>query len=311
MLMRDAPLNRDAALRRLLVSTAEGAGQVSGQRTSVAGGLAHGGSRGWVPRLSWATAGVAAALAATVVVGNISLDVSSAHASDLLQAAAAEAGEYADLVPGSGQYLYSHTHARWPICSNAGCEPDDRIVDVYMPADPDAEWVLFRDWGKGSGDTGNSVETLRAVDGRFYDEPWGQVDYDEIPTDAAAAYQWVDEQYTGGSASRDEDNFVRIAGILRTGLVPAAPRAALLGALSRIPGVSATEGVANLDGVTGVAIGRDEAIRFGERQEIIIDPATGLVIGERTLAGVNLFGWNFGAANSLTAVETTVVSEAP
>lgn len=274
-----------------------------------------------LPRLSWATAGVAAALTGVLVVGSVSLNATSAYASDVLRTAATETAQYADLVPGSGQYLRARTHARWPACQAASdgsqrvtCEPNDQILDVYMPADPAAEWVLYRDWGNMPGVlTGQSIETTRAVGGRFYDPvySWVGVDYAEIPTDGAAAYEWIDAQYNGGSASRDEDNFVRIADILRSGLVPAAPRAALLDALSRIPGVTATDDVANLDGVTGVAIGRNEPFRAGERKEIIIDPNTGLVIGERTLAGATLFGWTLNQEVSLTAIESTIVDAAP
>lgn len=274
-----------------------------------------------LPRLSWAAAGLATALTGAIVVGNVSLNATSAYASDVLRTAATQTVQYADLVPGSGEYLRARTHARWQSCEITGdgseqmtCEPNDQIIDVYMPANPAAEWVLSRDWGKMPGvQTGESVETTRAVDGRFYDpeNSWVSVDYADIPTQGEAAYDWIDGQYSGGSASRDEDNFVRIADILRSGLVPAAPRAALLDALSRIPGVTATDDVANLDGVIGVAIGRNEPFRAGERQEIIIDPETGLVIGERTLAGATVFGWTLNEVISLTAIESTIVDSAP
>lgn len=267
----------------------------------------------WRARWAWSSAGVATALAAVLVAGQVNLTASSAYASDLLRAAAAEAVNYVDLVPGSGQYLHSRTHARWPVCNMDAtiCEPNDQVIDVYMPADPQADWVLFRDWGSATGVSGESVETIRAADGTFYSDRWVGVDYAEIPDDGAAAYAWIDSQYSGGSASRDEDDFGRITSILKSGLVPAVQRAALLDALARVPGVSATEGVANLDGVVGVAIGRNEQFRGGERREIIIDPDTGLVIGERQLAGVNVFGWEFGEVWSLTAIESTIVETAP
>lgn len=266
-----------------------------------------------LPGLSWAAASVATAITGVLVVGNVALSAESAYASELLRSAAAETIDYADLVPGSKQYLRSHTHARWPVCDESGCVPNDQILDVYMPADPQADWVLYRDWGGMDGVTGASVETIRATHGRFYDaeHSWVNVDFADIPLDGAEAYAWIDGQYTGGSASRDEDNFERITDILRSGLVPARQRAALLDALSRIPGVSATDGVANLDGVPGVAIGRNEPLRAGERQEIIIDPETGLVIGERTMSGAALFGWGPDEEMSLTAIETTIVDVAP
>ncbi|TFC86380.1 hypothetical protein [Cryobacterium sp. TMT4-31] len=268
----------------------------------------------WMPRLTWAAGVAAAAIMGVLIAGNVTLSAQSAYASDMLRTAATRTIHYADLVAGSEQYLLSHTHARWGICDSTGCKPNDQILDVYMPADPEAEWTLYRDWGDMPGVlTGESIETTRAVDGRFYgpESSWVNVDYADIPLDGAAAYEWLDAQYNGGSASRDEDNFVRMADILRSGLVPAPQRAALLDALSRIPGVAATDNVANLDGVTGVAIGRNEPLRAGERQEIIIDPNTGLVIGERAMSGATLFGWGPNEEISLTAIETTVVDTAP
>ncbi|MBC7593652.1 MAG: hypothetical protein H7288_06920 [Kineosporiaceae bacterium] len=270
--------------------------------------------RRWMPRLTWAAAGVAAAMTGVLVVGNVTLSAQSAQASEVLRSAAAETIQYANLVAGSDQYLRSHTHARWGVCDETGCEPNDQILDVYMPADPGAEWTLYRDWGNMAGVlTGESIETTRAVDGQFYGpgSSWVNVVFTDIPLDGAAAYEWIVAQYNGGSASRDEDNFVRITDILRSGLVPAPQRAALLDALSRIPGVTATDNVANLDGVTGIAIGRNEMLRAGERQEIIIDPDTGLVIGERAMSGTTLFGWGLNEEMSLTAIETTVVDTAP
>lgn len=274
----------------------------------------HRKKRSWVPRLTWAAAGVAAAMTGVLVMGNVTLSAQSAYASEVLRTAASQTIQHADLVAGSGQYVRSRTHARWGSCYETGCEPNEQLLDVYMPADPEAEWVLYRDWGNLPGVlTGESIETTRAVGGYFYgpDSSWLNVDYADIPLDGAAAYDWIDAQYNGGSASRDEDNFVRITDTLRSGLVPAPQRAALLDALALIPGVSATDDVANLDGVTGTAIGRNEALRAGERQEIIIDPDTGLIIGERATSGATIFGWGPNEEMSLTAIETTVVDTAP
>ncbi|RGE23245.1 hypothetical protein [Leucobacter sp. wl10] len=61
----------------------------------------------------------------------------------------------------------------------------------------------------------------------------------------------------------------------------------------------------------GVAFGRTEALRGGERTEIIVSPDTGLVIGERALADVNVFGFGPEEVVSSTAIETTVVDAAP
>ncbi|WP_394254356.1 hypothetical protein [Pseudoclavibacter helvolus] len=275
-----------------------------------------------LPRLTWAAAGLTAAMGGVFVAGSVGLGAQSAQASELLQTTAAQTAQYTDLVPGAGEYLLSSTHARWSTCGTTGteetpgepvCTPNDQFIDVYMPADPTGLWVLDRDWGNAPIPDGIPEGPIRAENAAFYGptSSWSLVDYSEIPLEGAATYEWIDSQYAGGSASRDEDNFVRIADILRTGLVPAPQRAALLDALALIPGVTSTENVANLDGVTGVAIGRNEPLRFGDRKEIIIDPSNGLVIGERTLSGVALFGWGSNNETELTAIRTTVASTAP
>ena len=267
-----------------------------------------------LPRLTWAAIGTTAAMTGVLVAGTVTTGAQSAYAGEVLRTAAAQTIHYAELTPGFDQYLLASTLERGLGCNEDGCEANIQTIDVYMPADPDAEWVLHRDWGNWTAPTGSgSIENLRAVDGEFYgtDTAWLRVDLNEIPVDGSAAYQWIDGQYAGGSMSRDEDNYGRIVEILRTGLVPAPQRAALLDALSRVPGVTATDNVANLDGVVGVAVGRIEPLRFGERQEIIIDPHTGLIIGERVTTGTTVFGVGTGEEIRFTAIETTVVDIAP
>ena len=102
---------------------------------------------------------------------------------------------------------------------------------------------------------------------------------------------------------------VFIADLLRTGLVPADLRAALYKAAAMIPGVTIMEGQANLDGRTGVAIGRTEGTLM--RQEIIIDPKTGQVIGERQVLTKDYGVMPTGTPLAWTAVETSVSDTAP
>jgi len=99
---------------------------------------------------------------------------------------------------------------------------------------------------------------MLAQNGEFYGEPWVREDLEALPTDAEALLEYFDSQYVGGSASRDEDNFLRMTDVLRSGLVRAELRAGFYGALALIPGVTSTADVANLDGITGIAIGRTE-----------------------------------------------------
>lgn len=273
-------------------------------------------------RATWSAAGTAAALTGILIAGNVNLGVQSAQASEVLRQAAAAAMQFSDLTPGPGQYLRITRHETYPWCAvneqgDMVCEgTNEETTSIYVPADRDEEWVQTRDWGMMPGKDG--VETLRGVRGDFFgpDEfgmsaPPFDLEYDQIPLDGAAAYDWIHNRYIGGSASHDEDDFVRITDLLRSGLVPAPQRAALLDALSRIPGVTSKGGVTNLDGIEGVAIGRDEPLRWGNRDEVIVDPATGQVIGERTVSGTTFFGWGVGEVVSSSATSATVVDEAP
>lgn len=285
-----------------------------------------------IARVAWSIAGVAAVTVGAVVAGNLGQSAPPASAAQkVLRHAAAETIKYSDPVAGPGQYLRLRQYARWQSCSGGKvdieqngqlvptelpyvCEPFDDTRDLYIPTDAGREWVWHMVTTATSDGPGIDV-VRRAVDGKsdeadlrqMNDVPAG------IPTDGDAAYKWIDDQYDGSSSNRDEANFVRITDILRTGMVPAAQRAALLAALAKVPGVTVTADVANLDGVKGDAIGRSEPAREGARQEIIIDPNTGLVIGERRLAGrgADEIPWGPDGLTGLSAVQLTVVDAVP
>lgn len=247
----------------------------------------------------------------SLVGANITVSAQSAAAASLLNSVAHTTVTFSDPIPGPGEYLLSHTHADWP---GYGVDAEGRttvtrnpqVIDIYVPADADAKWVIYRE----HNETG-VAEITSGYDKLSNGGPWTTEDVDDIPLGGVEALAYFDAQYIGASASRDEDNFVRITDVLRTGLVSAPVRAALFEALALIPGVSSTADVANLDGRIGVAIGRTELLRLGMRQEIIIDPDTGLVIGERSLSTFAVFGFGFNEVVSLTAIETSVVDEAP
>jgi hypothetical protein len=103
-----------------------------------------------------------------------------------------------------------------------------------------------------------------------------------LPRDPAALRARMYADAAGHGPSTDTDGLVLAADVLRSGLAPSELRAVLYRVLRTVPGVTITSESATLDGRTGVGIGRSED-RNGLRQEIVIDPATGQVIGERTL----------------------------
>ncbi|WP_105030738.1 hypothetical protein [Arthrobacter ruber] len=271
------------------------------------------------PRSHWGRTAVlatAAVAVGAVALGQMSLTAQSAHAAGVLRDVVATTAAYTDLQPAPGQYLLVSKRGQWQNSSDAS-DPSQtstyqQIIGVYVPGDESEDWVLERDWGIAAPVPGQ-IDVERAPDGNFYGNPWGllsEEEMDALPRDGRALLDWVNSRYTGGSASRDEDNFVQITDLLKIGLVPADLRAGLYDALALIPGVDASEQV-NLDGVEGTAIGRTEPLRAGIRQEIIIDPATGLVIGERTVATYAVYGFGADEVTGHTAINYSVVDAAP
>jgi hypothetical protein len=260
---------------------------------------------------------IAAASLGVIILGQTNTSIQSAHAAGVLRSAAENTMTFSDPAPGPGEYLLIHTHANWLMGRNdAAGNPvyamNTQTIDVYVPGDPSRDWVLDRDWGAIAPRPGQK-DTIHASKGEFYGTPWTLIDEQQIkhlPRDGKALIDHFNAQYQGGSASRDEDNFVRITDLLRTGLIPADLRAGLYEALALIPGVNASDQT-NFDGKPGIAIGRSEPLRAGQRKEIIIDPTNGLVIGEREVMTYAAFG--LGANNLIgnTAIDYSIVSSAP
>ena len=103
-----------------------------------------------------------------------------------------------------------------------------------------------------------------------------------LPRDATALRERLYADSAGRGPSADGEAVVYVADVLRSGLVPADLRAALYRVLETVPGVEITDAQATIDGRTGTAIGRFESVQ-GLRQELVIDPASGEVMGERTI----------------------------
>ncbi|HET9631779.1 MAG TPA: CU044_5270 family protein [Terrabacter sp.] len=114
----------------------------------------------------------------------------------------------------------------------------------------------------------------------------------------------------GHGSSVDGEVVVYVADVLRSGLVPADLRAALFQVLKTVPGVDVTSRAVTLQGQLGVGIARTEPVN-GTRQEIMVDPSTGLLIGERTVAVEGTSGVPAGTVITETRVRTTLVNEIP
>ena len=259
----------------------------------------------------------AAATVGALAVGQTSVTAQSAHAAGVLRSVADHSMTFVDLAPKPGQYLQVRTHANWGVSGvdQAGTMTHSmnvQTIDVYVPGTPDEDWVLRRDWGDAHP-VPMEIEVIRAKNGYFYGGPWTLMtdeELDALPRDGQALYDHFNSQYQGGSASRDENNFVRITDILRIGLIPADLRTGLYKALALIPGVNVSE-QANFDGKVGIAIGRTEPLRAGQRAEMIIDPDTGLVIGERAIMTYAAFGFGSNEVVGHTAIDYRIVDKAP
>lgn len=115
----------------------------------------------------------------------------------------------------------------------------------------------------------------------------------------------------------DEKAFGLIAGVLRSGLAPSDLRAALYQAAAKIPGIQLTNDVVTLDGRPGRAIGYTYT---GSREEIIISPSNGQIIGSRSVVtqeGADLDKANqtgntrAGEVETNTSITTRITPAAP
>lgn len=248
-------------------------------------------------------------------------------AAEALHSAALAAIESTDPVVGPGQYLLIETSAVNGGMSDGGDYLYLTKDELYVPADPQDDWVwarhpatVYQTFGPASeaasahvGDVhpGPQGELLEAPAGAFYggEARQGTSDLEALPRDPVQLLNYIYRVTLGAGPSPDGEALVFIADRLRTGTVPADLRAAFYEAAALIPGVTVTEGRATLDGRTGVAIGRDEGTI--ERQEIIIDPKTGLFIGERHVALSPVGDIPAGTVISWSAVKTSVADSAP
>ncbi len=102
-----------------------------------------------------------------------------------------------------------------------------------------------------------------------------------LPRDADKLRTRLYADTEGHGNNPDDEAFIYVADVLRSGVVPADLRATLYNVLKTIPGTTVTDRQVKLaDGRSGVAIGRNDI--FGSHNELVINPETGDVIGERS-----------------------------
>jgi RNA polymerase sigma-70 factor (ECF subfamily) len=291
---------------------------------------------------------LASAAAALLVSGIVAADVvlpgqsgASAEAAEVLNNAAAATIQTSDPVVGPGQFLKIETTAVYGASSVAADGTQAAWLEktggqVYVPADRNGTWIWNREdrvpttfFSEASKvavakmqkslakDAGPSLVGIqRAPRGAFYGSEQTVINgipltkVSSLPKDPRALLNFIQERTRGAGPSPEMEALMTIADTLRTGIISADVRASLYKAAALIPGVRVVDKQATLNGKTGVAIGI-QSPDGGARQEIIIDPATGLMIGEREVSLKATADFPAGTATAWTAVQTSVVSSAP
>jgi hypothetical protein len=287
---------------------------------------------------------VAAALVVTSVIMPGGTKVGTpANAAEFLNTAAVTTLQTSDPVPGPGQYLKISTTAQYLVTSSGSLESTTSkawlapsTTDVYIPADRSAQWVRERHTSPPTTFFGDSQELAmrdfkqslrnpqgagitRAKGGAFDGQvlaPGQKVvaqeyDVEKLPRDPKALHDYFYNSYSGGSLSVDENVWKRMTDVLHTGGIPADLRAALYKAMALVPGVVIIDSAASLNGHSGVALGRTDPARPSINLEVIIDPSTGLLIGERTISVLKDGAIPAGTTIGWTSVESSVVDNAP
>lgn len=192
---------------------------------------------------------------------------------------------------------------------------------LYVPADSARDWVWnrpaatpYRTFGAESEAAANADkgkgELLEAPGGAFYGNPaaTSPATLSSMPRDPYRLLNWIYRTTLGQGNSPDDEAFVFIADTLRSGIVPADLRSALFRAAAMIPGVTIGDRSATLDGQSGVAISKTDG---GVRHDLILDPETGLLIGEREVALTEGWGVPVGTEIGSSSIKTSVVDSAP
>lgn len=212
-------------------------------------------------------------------------------------------GKRTEYVPVGGSTRRFISEAAYPVLSDGSMGPA-ASTSVYSP----------------------SVEREN-VPGIAWEDPTA-TSIDAMPRDVHALREHLFAEARAGQKMRVEadpavqqpsveaEAFGMAAHLLFTGRIPADLRASTLRVIETIPGVEVRETSVAIGDRTGVAIGRGEA-RRGLRDELIVDPDSGTVLGLREIvAGVTtampeLEGMSEGTVYMSAVMSRAVVDEVP
>ncbi|RKQ88341.1 hypothetical protein C8N24_6383 [Solirubrobacter pauli] len=255
------------------------------------------------PRRRWRLLVPIAALAATAVAVLVLTTRSTppATAGEVLRAVAAVAQDRPAPVPRDDQYFYvrsrtmglsmfagvdpRHEHAVTVVESEreiwSSLERPGRLVARVVERRPltpaDADRVQGPDVAVPGGD-GRGGRLGAQHHYLIGGEKLSRAELLAFPTDPQAVYERLRAHIGQGGHSPEGQVFDAIATALREQPAPPALRAALYGALALTPGVTLAGTVTDRVGRSGTAVAFTEV---GTRTELIFDPETSMLLGER------------------------------
>ncbi|MCX4481892.1 CU044_5270 family protein [Streptomyces cellulosae] len=273
------------------------------------------------PRGRWGLS-VGAALAAGAVVVVLTLNSGSSDAPlntppasvasvELLERAALAAATTPQTKARTGQYSYVKTVGHTSVLS------ETKSGDMQLLRESE----VMEQWTSVDG----SERTLQRKDGSdsLVPETPGEGSlnaptYDflaALPTDPDALLKLIrdDAQKNHGAGSDsttgpDQEAFVTIGDLLRSGVTPPDTAASLYRAAALIPGVDIVPDVVDAAGRKGIAVAR---IHEGERTEWIFDESTARLLGERTvLVEDNAWGKAGTVVTSVAITNSGIVDDA-
>lgn len=207
-----------------------------------------------------------------------------------------------------------------------------QVVRTWQPADPAGTWLQSAEpsrivqWLLGSPAEARAQGLDLSSPGYRRTARCGDFDAADdrtVPCHSAPGWQnptraWLD------SLPRDPDTlfnrvkhdaprfgpggseiFTYLVDTLRTGTVPADLRATFYQVIAHLPGLVVTDREATLDGRQGVALGINDGTRTND---IVIDPATGRFIGERSISTTAADGIPAGTLTYVSSVTAQIVN---
>ncbi|MFJ6673302.1 CU044_5270 family protein [Actinosynnema sp. NPDC091369] len=279
----------------------------------------------------WGVAAGVAALAAGGVLAQVALGGPTPATAEAAQALtrAADAITTTDPVLGPGQYRYAISRGRSAVQAQQGGQDfrwlGEEVLEVWLPAVEGEEYLVRprdtgrRDWLVGTEEQARNAgvdlrpasqdEVRGRCDRQCQEDPgaWQQPNarfMAGLPRAPEALLERLLADGRGRGSSDHQEALVLASDLLRSGKVPAELRAALFRALALLPGLEVVDQSANLDGRRGVAL----AVTDGDdRQEVIVDPATGEFIGDRRVLTESDGSLPAGTVVESASVTTAVV----